>query len=220
VGYYYGYRRRPRPEKPEHLKGDALKGRIESLRDNPNADEWTRKFCGSILEGFAKYGGLTERQYQIFAKNETKFSDEALQAAKDWVTSYGEAERKVAQICAKYYKANPPYFSDLADRILTDPDYVPSAKAYRAMCQNKYSVRVLAAEAAEAKYAAGSIVELRTNARGYGHRFGPTNRGVVIRSDYGAVTAAAKGSKKYQILPFGSPDTVTVEEREIKKVRG
>jgi len=219
---YYGYRRRTPVEKSAHLKSDALKARIEALRDNPHVDDWTRNFSTSILEGFNKYGGLTQRQFDIFVKNEQKFSAAALASSATWKASYGDPERKIAKICASFYKANPPYFSDLADRVLTDPDFVPTEKAYKAMCGNKYAAKVLAGVHGPPLFKDGAVVELRVPARSPGLKtfFVAGWRGIVIQSDASPVTSAAKGAKKYKVLPFGGTKMVTVEERQLKIVKG
>ena len=51
---------------------------------------------------------------------------------------------------------------------------------------------------------------------------GPRFRGkkaFVLKTNHGPVTNAAKGTKKYLVLPVGEPSPVVVEEREIKRVK-
>ena len=40
---------------------------------------------------------------------------------------------------------------------------------------------------------------------------------LIIETDAAPVKSAAKGSKVYRVLPVGSPNTILVEERDIKK---
>ncbi len=134
------YPRRPRVEKPAHLTDPALLDRINALAVNEAADEWTRNFCASIAEGFKKYKGLTQKQFDIFVKQEHRATPEFAQARDEWRANYDESKRNIARVCAEYYKANPPYFGDLADKVLTDPSFIPTPRQYRAMCENNMSV--------------------------------------------------------------------------------
>ncbi len=68
-------------------------------------------------------------------------------------------------IAAHYYRANPPYFGDLATKVIDDKSYIPSEKAYRKMCENKYALKVFKAHHAEPKFQPGSLVVVRSNAK-------------------------------------------------------
>ena len=215
------YPRRPRAEKPAHLTDPALLDRINALAVNEAADEWTRNFCGSIAEGFKKYKGLTQKQFDIFVKQEHRATPEFAQARDEWRANYDESKRNIARVCAEYYKANPPYFADLASKVLTDPDFIPTPRQYRAMCENKYAKKVLKAATCAPAFAVGQIVELRATAKGHGYvRKFPLGKGAIIEIGAAPVKSAAKGSKIYKVLPLGSAETVEIEERHIKKARG
>ena len=214
------YPRRPRAEKPVHLTDPALLDRINALAVNEAADDWTRNFCVSIAEGFKKYKGLTQKQFDIFVKQEHRATPEFAQARDEWRASYDDEKRNIARICAEYYKANPPYFGDLADKVLTQPDFIPTPRQFRAMCENKYARKVLKATTAEAAFAVGQIVELRASAKGSFARKFPLGKGAIIEIGSAPVKSAAKGTKVYKVLPLGSAETVEIEERHIKKARG
>jgi hypothetical protein len=213
------YARRPKVEKPAHLTDPALLDRINALAVNEAADDWTRNFCTSIAEGFKKYKGLTQKQFDIFVKQEHRATPEFAQARDEWRANYDESKRNIARVCAEYYKANPPYFGDLADKVLTDPAFIPTPRQYRAMCENKYAKKVLKSATCAPAFSVGQIVELRATARGFARHF-PLGKGAIIEIGAAPVKSAAKGSKVYKILPLGSAETVEIEERHIKKARG
>jgi len=222
---YYGYGRRSRLPKPEHLTGAPLRQRIVTLSENAHVDNWTRDFCTSILDGFDKYKGLTQGQYDVFAKKEQQFSVEAIDESRQWQKTYAADQQKKdnALICANYYKANPPYFADLAEKIIEDPTFVPTAKQYRSMCENKYARKVIESTTVAPKYPVGMVVEVRKPFQGYHLQahFSAASlwRAVVIASDASPVISAAAGSKRYTLLPFAAANTVQLEERQIKKAR-
>ena len=222
MSYYrnnYYAPRRPRAEKPPHLTEPALLGRIEAVAADANADEWTRNFCGSIAEGFKKYKGLTQKQFDIFVKREHQLTPEFQAAREDWRANYDEGKRNIAKVCAGYYKANPPYFADLAAKVLEDDTFIPTPRQYKAMCENKYAKKVLKSATCAPAFSVGQLVELRATAKGYARRF-PLGKGAIIEIGAAPVKSAAKGSKVYKILPLGSAETVELEERHIKKAKG
>ena len=232
MGYGYGsqhanrnsgtrgyYARRPKVEKPAYLTDPALIDRINALAVNEAADDWTRNFCTSIAEGFKKYKGLTQKQFDIFVKQEHRATPEFAQARDEWRASYDADKRKIAKVCAEYYKANPPYFADLATKVLTDPEFVPTPRQYKKMCENKYAKKVLKSATEEATFTPGQMILPRATCP-YKHKKALEKGGVIIATDSAPVQSAAKGAKVYTILPLGSAETVQIQERHIKKARG
>jgi hypothetical protein len=209
---YYRHNRQPRRDK---VTNPEIPSRIKALLDSGDLNEGTKDFMDSLSGSFKKYGGLTPKQFGALAKVEYRYSPEAKKSREEWEAEYDDDMRRVAQICARYYQANPPYFEDLASKVLNDANFVPTRKQYRAMCQNKYAVKVLASTEGDAKYPAGTWVEGRSTS--------PSDvRGkvcVVIATDSTPVTSAAKGAKTYTLLPLGGVQTITAEERQIKKAK-
>jgi len=66
----------------------------------------------------------------------------------------------------------------------------------------------------EPLYTVGQLVQFRPRHRATG------KVASVLKANSEPVTSAAKGSKKYLVLPFGATKPVSVEERDIKKYRG
>tara|TARA_R110001583_G_scaffold16046_1_gene65248 strand:- start:874 stop:1266 length:393 start_codon:yes stop_codon:yes gene_type:complete len=126
--------------------------------------------------------------------------------------------RDKALIVARYYE-HTGYFGNLVTNLDEDPAYVPSEKQYRKMVENKYAQKVLACHHAAAKYAVGSFVALRSGAS-WADRQATGNRPcVVIQANAAPITSAARGAKKYKVLPIGSAKPVIVEERHLKIAR-
>ena len=99
--------------------------------------------------------------------------------------------------------------------MLYDSNFIPTEKQYRSLTENKYSLKVLESHYAAPKYKINDYVSLRKN--------NPTrirentNLFVVVQVAPEPVTTAAKGTKKYKILPLDNKETYIIEERWLKK---
>ncbi len=203
------------PSKQELVARIGVVSTRETLRD------WDRSFLQSIGEQLDRRGSLSPKQVEILAKIEERNSPEFLAGRKVWQETYDNEKRSIAKICASYY-ATTDYFTDLSEKILSNDEFVPSEKQYKALCENKYAKKVLKATFSDSKFSVGDSVALRSNAP-YNARakMGDNGRngGVVISVGAQPVISAANGAKNYQILPYGSFEAVTVEERYVKKLR-
>jgi len=211
-GYYRMYRRR---EPVEKVTGNNIPTRLAALTENPGVPQNTKDFLLSLTGAYEKYDGLTTRQYEAFEKVEKRFSVEKIAERRAWAGEYTDEKRKIAAICAEYYIANPPYFRDLADKILNESDFVPTERQYRALCENKFAKKVLTATTAAPKFEKGSMVMGRSTANNHVRN----KHVVIIDVDAAPVKSAAKGTKVYRVLPVGSPTTILVEERDLKNGR-
>ena len=214
MSYYRMYQRRSY-QPVERVTNETIAPRLKTLIKEGKLPDNTVSFIQSLVEANEKYSGLTSRQYSALESIEKRFSAEAVAERKAWAGEYTDERRSVAKICAEYYLANPPYYRDLAEKVLNDPDFVPTERQWRALCENKYAKKVLTATRDEAKYPVGSMVMGRANA-------GREIRGrmlVVIETDASPVVKAARGTKVYRVLPVGSPATLLVEERDIKRTK-
>ena len=159
MGYYgrRSYSRQPRENNPE------LVTRIEkaAARGTSSLSDWERSFMGSLLDSAKKWGRLTAKQHEVFQRIEKKTDPAHQKAVSDWRENFSDEMCTAARFAANYYKANPPYFSEAADRILLDSSYIPSEKLYRKMVENKYVQRAMAHAQSAPLYAAGSMVKVR-----------------------------------------------------------
>ena len=217
MGYYgrryMSARRQPRQDNPE------LVARIEKLaaRGVSSLSDWERSFLGSLLESAKKWGRMTAKQNDVLQRIEKKTDPKIQAQRKAWNQSWTPEMRAKAVFAAKYYKANPPYFSDAADRILSNEDYIPTEKLYRKMVENAYVRRAAANNVEPIKYPVGTMVTVR-NAQGVDGSM-RQHRGqkvIVIEADE-IVMSATKGSRRYSVLPIGGAQAIETEERYLKK---
>jgi len=196
--------------------------RINTLLTNPHITlpNGTNTFLQSILSFYEHNNELTDRQEESLKRIENRHSPESVEAHKQWVANYSDDHRKVAKICAVYYYNQGHYFYDTAHRVLNEPDFIPTEKKYRAMCENKYATKIVTSTLADPKYPVGTFVKHRASCPHHVRvaLFGG-KAGMVLATDTGPVLSAAKGGKRYKILPIGSSTPIEAEERHIKKAR-
>ena len=196
-----------------------LTARIEHVLGIAEEGSWDGKFSESLKEQLKFRGSLSPRQMEIFGQIEERHSPVALTARATWSETYlSEGLKEKAEICAHYYLANPPYFSGLAQRVIQCRDgeevNIPSQSEYKKMCENKYALRVIEESLGEPTFNVGQLVQFRARHRTSG------KVASVLQIMPEPVTSAAKGAKKYLVIPFGGTKPLTVEERDIKKYRG
>ena len=196
--------------------------RINALLTSPHITlpRGTETFLQSILSFHELNDEITSRQEEALKRVERRHSPENIEAHKEWVANYSDDHRKVAKICAVYYYNQGHYFYDTAHRVLSEPDFIPTEKKYRAMCENKYAIKILASTLADPKYPVGTFVNHRASCPHHVRvALVGGKAGMVLATDTGPVLSAAKGGKRYKILPIGSATPIEAEERHIKKAR-
>ena len=216
MGYYgrrYYSNRQPRQNNPELVE------RIEktAARGTSTLTDWERNFLGSLLESAKKWGRLTAKQHEVYQRIERKSDPAHIKAVNDWRANFTEEMREAAVFAANYYKANPPYFSDAATRILNDSSYIPSEKLYRKMVLNKYVQRAMQHAKSGPLYAVGSMVTVRNSQSVIGHLSAYRGQPVLVVEAQQDVTSATKGARKYKVLPIGGDKPIETQERYLKK---
>lgn len=189
--------------------------RISRLLSRVAVDTWDYKFLGSIAERNRQHGQLSPKQVHILGKIEGRYSEEALASRDAWVGNWNAEKAERIKAAAEYYLANPPYYGDLARQVLDNAAFVPTERQYRAMTENKFAAKVIREHFSEPAFPVGSKVSARSCATG---RF-RNKKGFVMKVGAKPITAAAKGSKVYMVLPIGDSVPVYVEERHLKKGR-
>lgn len=219
MGYYRRWQSREQSES-DYISDPALAERIQKMmdfNDVPKTD-WEVGYLESLQSQFGKWDRLSKKQVETLEKMEKKYSPEEMKLRKNWDSQWNEENERIALICAQYYLA-AGYFTDLARKVIdSDGKYKMSPRQYTAMCENKYAQKVLAEAAEPHKYPVGSMVSSRASSNaGLAVRMAPAL--AILEHIQGNITSAAKGSKKYKVLPVGSVKTYIVEERDIKKLR-
>jgi len=207
---------------PENLAKAAenpIHERLAAVASRVAVGTWDQGFIESITEQAKSGRQLSDRQLEILSKIETRYSPDAIAKASEWREAYLSSEKLQfdAKLCAKYY-SKVGYFSDLASSILDKEGFVPTEKQYKAITSNKYAQKILTAWYDEAKYETGSYVYFRATSPG-SVRKGIKGPCVVLKTNAAVPATAARGTKVYQVLPFGHAAPVLVEERHIKKAR-
>ena len=217
---YYGRRhysnRQPRQDNPE------LVSRIEkaAARGTSSMSDWERNFMGSLLDSAKKWGRLTAKQHEVFQRIEKKTDPAHMAAVNAWRSKWSANPemREALVFAANYYKANPPYFGEVAERILNDSSYIPSEKLYRKMVENKYVQRAMANAQTGALYTVGSMVTVRNSQGVVGPIRNYRGKDAVVLEAQDNLSAT-KGARIYKVLPVGAVLPVETQERYIKKKR-
>jgi len=197
------------------VTGDSsIEARCALMIERTPESSWDRGFVESLQGQNANGRALSSRQLEILLKIENRHTDEAIAAARGFSDSYGDAKRTAAIRMAKYY-IGTTYFRDLADRLLTDAEFVPTKKQYDAITGNKYASKVLAGYEEAPSFAVGATVQARGGTTPHKVRLALKVGGVVLSTDE-AIKSACKGNRVYKVLPIGSMQPINVEERHIK----
>ena len=158
MSYSFMYPRRHRTERLEVENGEA---RFESLMAK-ELSERDRSFAESLKRQFEDGGKLSPKQIECVERMEERYSDAAVAARNEWEANYKKLHRPIALICAKYYiKTN--YFRDLALRIGSDEDFVPTERQFNALTKNKYAKKAIAAATEPPAFPVGSLAKVRAN---------------------------------------------------------
>lgn len=207
--YYNSYKK----SKKERITDAKILPRIRSLLREVG-DASTKSFLLSLQSYYNQHTGLTPKQYLALGEIEKDASEKASSNYEKWKAEYDDEKREIARICAHYYRANPPYYAHVIEKIISDDNYVPTEKQYKAMCNNKYTQKVVNETKADPKYLPGTLVRGRKSA----DESIKDKTGTVIETDAAPITSAAAGAKVYSVLFFGESNVVFCEERYLKKV--
>jgi len=199
---------------------NPLNDRLAVLSDRVDPGTWDAGFVESVTAQVQRGRDLSPKQLEIVSKIEDRWSDEARAAANTWKQTYLDSAemQERANIVATYYQT-VGYYAGLAENILHTEGFVPTEKQYKSITTNKFAKKILEAWYAEPKYPVGSYVVVRDTAPGMVRGKAKNAPCVILKTNAAYPRCAAKGTKIYQILPFGSPAAIMVEERYVKKAR-
>jgi len=203
-------------EKTREVVSEQILLRMNKILESNNINERTKNFLQSIKESYLKQNGLTAKQFRAFEKVEDYFFTNQAYPLQGWVKQYDEEKKRRVRICALYYKSNPPYFMQLASKILEDKEFIPTEAQYNSICKNKFALKVIKAYEALALYNVGSMVKFR---KFYNDKSLADKMAAVIEVNADPIVSAAKGSKVYRVLPVGEKNIIKVEERFLKKIK-
>ena len=207
--------------------GDFISQASKHLTSRENA------FVKSILQQLEVRSTLSWSQENWLDKIMEKYSPEKIREEKQWAKSFCDELRKQAIQVAKYYEANPPYFGDIASKVLAEPkSFTLSKTEWARFCENKYAMKIRDVYKEELKYRKAECVQIRANNRidlaNYSDGTHPNHHarhreankvGFILEADAKPVTRAAKGSRIYKILLSGETSPIFAHESDIKRKR-
>ena len=206
-----------------------IKAKIEETLSRSVCGGWDRGFLESILEQLAKGRDLSVKQKQTLGKVLARNDKEAQKVHDNWADVYEKEYKSKALVLAAYH-AHQPYYKPMSADILRG--MVPERGKFLRMYDNKYSKKVLSQHDADAKYAIGDYLLPRSGFSSYKSVEFPSDmvwaqqnkvvqsfikRGGFVVSIEGEIRSAAKGAKRYKLLPIGETISIIVEERFLKK---
>lgn len=225
---------------PKRHYSKEILPRIEKLIAIPAVLEngWASRFLPSIRDQYRRRGSLSHAQFQSLERLEEQFSAENLLKLEENKRIYAENKQKEEEEWAEEYRNSPRLqedgrvvseyyrnFNTRDGRGLYSMVYesvlageVPKKSAFMKMIGNEYSKKVLEEWHKEPAYPVKSIVVPRKNRNKWYQPLENVEFAFVVKVNVEA-PAAAKGGKKYLILPKGELKGIICEEREIKPYR-
>ena len=217
------------------LTDQQIFDRLGAIKGLPTCSQWAAGFADSIRDQIKRGRTLSERQKATCHKILKENSKEANRELANWAAEYKMHHKKKAKQIATYYSVQSGgYFRDLVRIILADE--VPPRGKYLKMRNNKYAKKVLAEIERKPRFSTDDhvipnskfqdgysfSVAMMSSRDGKGYVSGSEKsnfkaRGGVIIDIDDKIRSAAKGAKRYLVLPFGSAETYWVEERFLKK---
>ena len=193
-----------RPQKAERLEVKNGEARFESLMAK-SLSEKDHSFAESLKRQFEAAGKLSSKQIECFEKMEQRYSPESVLRREQWVQSYKTDHRETALIVANYY-ITTNYFRDLALKIGTDEDFVPTQRQFEALWHNKYAQKAILAATAKPNFLAGTLCKVRQNQA--------TNR--LHHNELALVVANHPSGLYASSTVLVNGETVTYEDRRLK----
>ena len=217
------------------LTNQQIFDRLGAIKGLPTCSQWAAGFADSIREQISKGRTLSDRQKATCNKILKENSKEAQAQLANWASEYKMHHKREANQLATYYKhQSGGYFGDLVRTILADE--VPARGKYLKMRNNKFAKKVLAEIQRKPRFSTDDhIIPNSKFMDGYSfsgsmmaskdgkswvtseEKSNFKNRGGIIIGIDDKIVSAAKGAKRYLVLPFGSVETYWVEERYLKK---
>ena len=205
--------------------------KIEETLSRSICGGWDRTFLESILEQLSKERALSIKQKQTLGKVLARNTPEDQKKHENWQIDYEKEYQADALVLAAYHM-HQPYYQPMAQDILARK--IPERAKFLRMHDNKYSKKVLSQHKAINKYCVGEYIMPRASFNSYKHCDTGVDmiwanqqnlienfkkRGGFILEVCEEIYSAAKGAKRYKLLPIGSTIPIIIEERYLKMGR-
>ncbi len=219
----------------DHTKRyNGLTGRLKAIRDLPTCTPWSQGFIDSIVTQIEAGRAISQRQMEVVNRLFDENSPEAQATLANWAEEYETKYKELAYSVASYYTAQGGgYYGNVSAPVLAGK--VPERRPFLKMINNKYAKKVTTELARPPRfttedhvipnskfYAGYSATSAMMQTRNEG-RIPPRvvresfyARGGIILGVDDKIVSAAKGAKRYLVLPFGASEVYLVEERFLK----
>ena len=152
------YPKRQRSERVEVPNGEA---RFEALMAK-DLKEGDRNFAESMRVQLKERGMLSPKQVECLDRMEQRYSPASVLKREQWAMSYKAEHRPTALIVANYY-ITTNYFRDLALKIGSNENFIPTERQFDALTKNKYAKKVIEAATEPPMFPVGSLAKVRAN---------------------------------------------------------
>lgn len=215
------------------LTDQQIYDRLGKITGLPTCSQWAKGFADSICEQITKGRTLSDRQKVVCYKILKDNSEEAQESLANWHEEYNTKFKSLGYKISSYYQAQGGgYYGNVSAPVLDGK--VPERRAFLKMINNKYAKKVIAEIERKPRFSTDDhIIPNSKFLTGYSatNRMICTRSGQLpykeIRESFKArggiilgvdekIVSAAKGSKRYLVLPFGATEVYLVEERYLK----
>lgn len=208
----------PNSESRTWIKDENFVSRLETLIEKANNSE-NHKDCLSVLQNLlsiCKKSDFTLSQNQIrqIQKIESHFSPQNIEMYNNWIKSFDDEKRNILNICVEYYKTTKYKFEGVINKIINDPNFIPTEQQYNSIVKNKYAKKVIKATLDKPKFEKNQLVQIKKEAFKNTKPF--SNIGFIMQANSSPVKNPMKGAKNYKILLLGEANAFEVEERFIR----
>ena len=220
-----------------HQRADAVLQRAEQ-----HMGEYDLMKLKNFMHKSKQWGKVAEWQGQHLRECEVVYNDEFVERVDAYEASYADEHLERFRLACIYYRQEG-YYSNIIGNVPeafiqgTSDDYRPSLTDYLRMTDNKYFPKIWAAYTDEARFPAGSLVQVRAESalpqrnplssragaqygRGWGFRKLAGMHALVLDANPCKPVSAAKGAKPYKVLVVGNPEPMYIEERFLKRAKG
>ena len=221
-----------------HQRADAVLQRAEQCMT-----EYDREKLKNFKYKSKQWNNVAEWQGKHLRECELTYSDEFLEEVRTYEANYAEQHLDRFRLACNYYRTQG-YYSNIIGNVPeafiqgTSDDYRPAYADYLRMTDNKYFPKIWAAYADEAKFPAGSMVQVRATSAlpmrnplstnnprvswgsGWGFRKLAGVHALVLDTNPFKPVSAARGAKPYKVLVVGHPEPMYIEERFLKRAKG
>ena len=215
------------------LTDQQIFDRLGAIKGLPTCSQWAEGFADSIRDQIKRGRTLSDRQKATCHKILKENSEEAQESLANWHEEYNTKFKSLGYKISSYYQAQGGgYYGNVATPVLAGK--VPERRAFLKMINNKYAKKVIAEIERKPRFSTDDhIIPNSKFLTGYSatNRMICTRSGQLpykeIRESFKArggiilgvdekIVSAAKGSKRYLVLPFGATEVYLVEERYLK----